>query len=206
MPCLPGVAFVVHARDHGRCGSLHVLGQRFRPASTKASAVKNPSASDPSVRISPPAHPRSGASRCPGISRNRPRRIRRRRGGSQAILASPSYRLADDDIDFLHRDDDARRPPAARLPKAELLLAEHGIEHTIVVFGSTRICEPGAARRKVERAARAAGGRPRRPGAARQRLAVAERILAKSRYYDVAREFGRLVGEAERRAGRTTAS
>ena len=30
----------------------------------------------------------------------------------------------------------------------------------------------------------------------RRRLTIAERILAKSHYYEIAREFGRLVGEA----------
>ena len=34
--------------------------------------------------------------------------------------------------------------------KTELLLRQHEIHQTIVVFGSTRICEPAAARRKVE--------------------------------------------------------
>ena len=34
--------------------------------------------------------------------------------------------------------------------KAELLLKERGIAHTIVVFGSTRICEPAEARRNVD--------------------------------------------------------
>ena len=34
--------------------------------------------------------------------------------------------------------------------KAEFSLQQHGVKDTIVVFGSTRICEPAAARRKVE--------------------------------------------------------
>ena len=34
--------------------------------------------------------------------------------------------------------------------KPELLLEEHEIHQTIVVFGSTRICEPATARRKAE--------------------------------------------------------
>jgi uncharacterized protein (TIGR00730 family) len=79
--------------------------------------------------------------------------------------------------------------------KPELLLEEHGIHQTIVVFGSTRICEPAAARRKVEalRASLAAD-----PGNIQlgRRLEVAERIQAKSHFYEVAREFGRLVGAA----------
>jgi predicted Rossmann-fold nucleotide-binding protein len=110
----------------------------------------------------------------------------------QAILNSPSYRRADNDIDFLARD--GARGVRLQLDylKPELLLEEHEIRQTIVVFGSTRICEPAAAWRKVEalRASLAADPSDMEMG---RRLAIAERILAKSRYYEVAREFGRLV-------------
>src|SRR6266567_53474 len=68
----------------------------------------------------------------------------------QAIRESPSYRLAEQDIDFVRRDD--VRGPRLQIEylKPELILREQGIEHTIVVFGSTRIPEPAAARRKLE--------------------------------------------------------
>jgi len=54
---------------------------------------------------------------------------------------------------------------------------------------------PAAARRCVEELREALARRPGDPELAR-RMAVAERVLAKSHYYDVAREFGRLVGSA----------
>jgi len=115
----------------------------------------------------------------------------------QAIVKAANYRVADADTDFLRRDD----LRAVRLQldylKAESLLTEHRIEHTIVVFGSTRLCEPAAARRKVE-ALRAALVADRGNAQLERRLAVAERVLAKSHYYEVAREFGRLVSEANK--------
>ena len=77
--------------------------------------------------------------------------------------------------------------------KPETLLAEHAIRDTVVVYGSTRISEPAAARRRVE-ALRQALETDRHNSNLIRELAVAERILAKSRYYEVAREFGRLVG------------
>jgi uncharacterized protein (TIGR00730 family) len=77
--------------------------------------------------------------------------------------------------------------------KAELLLKERGIAHTIVVFGSTRICEPAAAKRNLEELIKK--GKPR-DKAASTRVDIAKRVLAKSHYYDVAREFGRIVSEA----------
>ena len=113
----------------------------------------------------------------------------------QAILNSPSYRRADNDVEFLARDGVRGVRLQIDYLKPELLLEEHGIHQTIVVFGSTRICEPAAAGRKVDalRASLAAD-----PGNIQlgRRLEVAERIQAKSHFYEVAREFGRLVGAA----------
>ena len=111
----------------------------------------------------------------------------------QAILNSPSYRRADTDIDFLAEDDLRGVRLQIDYLKPELLLREHEIEHTIVVFGSTRIGEPLAALRRVE-GLRALLSADADNDDLRRKLAVAERILAKSHYYQVAREFGRLVG------------
>ncbi len=113
----------------------------------------------------------------------------------EQILNSPSYIQADRDTGFLARDD-AR---AIRLQldylKPEILLNQHGILHTIVVFGSTRISEPAAAKTKVNALREALAAAPEDQKLQR-RLYVAERILEKSRYYDVAREFGQLVANA----------
>lgn len=118
-----------------------------------------------------------------------------------AIRASPTYRLAEQDTDFIARDD--IRGPRLEIEylKADTILAEQYVDHTIVVFGSTRIPEPAAARRNVE-ALRAAVRADPDKAEPLLRLATAERILAKSHYYDVAREFGSLVGNAARDAGR----
>jgi uncharacterized protein (TIGR00730 family) len=113
----------------------------------------------------------------------------------QAILESPSYRQADHDTDFLARNDTRDMRLALDYEKAELLLKERGISHTVVVFGSTRICERPAARRKVADLTRELAAAPGDKETSR-RLAIARRILAKSKYYDIAREFGRIVSEA----------
>jgi hypothetical protein len=113
----------------------------------------------------------------------------------KAILDNPSSRRSDLDLEFL--EEYAVRGVRLQLDylKPELLLEEHGIGNTIVVFGSTRICEPAAAHRTVA-TLKAALADDRADKVLAHRLAVAERILAKSHYYDVAREFGRLVGAA----------
>ncbi len=118
----------------------------------------------------------------------------------RAIVASPGYRRADQDLDFLAGDDMRGVRLQIEFQKAELSLEHHGVEHTVVVFGSTRIPEPGVAAAKVrELDARVAAA----PGdaALQQRLAPSTRIRDKSRYDDIAREFGRLVGAASARNG-----
>ncbi|HHJ39274.1 MAG: cytochrome D ubiquinol oxidase subunit II [Methylothermaceae bacteria B42] len=113
----------------------------------------------------------------------------------QQILASPSYRPAVQDVQFLNRYE--TRPARLQLDymKPELGLQENGVRNTIVVFGSTRIPEPAAAKRKLAVLKEALAKRPD-SGELQQRVKVAEKIAAKSRYYDIAREFGRLVGHA----------
>jgi uncharacterized protein (TIGR00730 family) len=117
-----------------------------------------------------------------------PRRIRQ-------ILDSPTYRQADRDVEFLQRDDTRAVRLQIDYLKAELLLEQHGIDHTVVVFGSTRIPEPAVARARVERL-RVAVGAQRGDADLAAQLAIAERVLAKSRYYEVAREFSGLVAKS----------
>jgi uncharacterized protein (TIGR00730 family) len=116
-----------------------------------------------------------------------------------AILASPSYRPADRDLDFLSWDAVRGVRLEIDYQKAELLLEAHGIEHTVIVFGSTRIQEPAAAGRAVHVLEAALAATPGNPELGR-RLAVARRQLDNSRYYDIARDFGRLVGQSSARA------
>jgi uncharacterized protein (TIGR00730 family) len=157
--------------------------------------VKGSSRRVKSVRIAPPAHPHRRSEPLPW---HRPKPVEEDPNAPacvKAILASPSYRPADQDVDFLNRDDTRGLRLQVDYLKPEFLLERHGITHTIVVFGSTRIAEPGAAQRKVEQL-REALADDRSDPELQRRLTVAERILAKSRYYDVARELGRLVGNA----------
>jgi uncharacterized protein (TIGR00730 family) len=111
----------------------------------------------------------------------------------KAILASASYLLAEQDLGFLARDETRGVRLQIEYLKPETLLQEHAIRDTVVVYGSTRIAEPAAARRSVEALRQALEADPRNATLMRK-LAVSERILAKSRYYEIAREFGRLVG------------
>ena len=105
---------------------------------------------------------------------------------------SSSYIPADKDIEFLQRDELRPIRIGLELLKPELIQREEGIQSTIVVFGSARLQEPCVATQALrlaeEQAARAPHDRLRQ-----QQVAVAKRQLELATYYDVAREFGRLV-------------
>jgi len=160
----------------------------------------SPDHSDSDHRAPKPAHPRERSVPLPW---QRPKPVEEDPDAERrlrAILESPSYRPADQDPDFLGQDDTRGVRLQVDYLKPELLIRRHDIRHTIVVFGGTRIGEPVAARHAVEALTKARAAAPDDPDLVR-RLAIAERILDKSRYYDVARELGRLVGEAGLGAG-----
>jgi uncharacterized protein (TIGR00730 family) len=110
----------------------------------------------------------------------------------QAILSSPSYRLAEYDFDFLKRDDIRHVRMTLELLKTETLLRDNHVKATVVVFGSARIVPQDVADERLREAVAAAKKSPR-DSQAKRAVARAESVLAKSRFYDEARGFGRLV-------------
>ncbi len=155
--------------------------------------------SDAPQNPAPPArHPAHPQHRCEPLPWHRPKDAQddpQAWQRVQAIVASAGSRQADEDLDFLRSD--AVRGVGLQLDyfKPETLLRMHGVERTVVVCGSTRFREPAAARREVQALSAAAAQRPDDTPLQR-RLAVARRIEAKGRYYETARELGRLIAEA----------
>jgi uncharacterized protein (TIGR00730 family) len=96
----------------------------------------------------------------------------------------PAYRLAFQDDEFLLRDD--LRPVRFQLEllKPDLFLDEAKIRSTFVFYGSARIPEPARADLLVAAAKTDT-----------QRL-IAERLKAKSRYYDEARKLARYASQS----------
>jgi len=78
----------------------------------------------------------------------------------QAIIESPSYVPAIEDVDFLNSDDARGVRLQLDFLKPDRLLKENGVQHTIVVFGSTRIVEPLATGNKVEKLRESLAGLP----------------------------------------------
>jgi uncharacterized protein (TIGR00730 family) len=107
----------------------------------------------------------------------------------------PHYLLAEDDSAFLKRPE--LRPVRFQLEllKPEMILEEQGIASTLVVFGGTSIVERSVAEERLWAAQQALTKDP--TSTVSQRAVVrAERILAKSHFYDAAREFSRIVSSS----------
>ncbi len=151
------------------------------------------------ARVPTPAHPTRRQAALPG-QQPKPREDDPAAPAAvAAILRHPSYREADRDVDFLNRNDTRGVRLQIDYLKAELLLEGHGVAHSVVVFGGTRIIEPRAAQRAADAAAAALAASPE-DRTLQRTLAIARRILANSRYYGIARAFGALVGAADGRA------
>jgi len=103
-----------------------------------------------------------------------------------------SYTPADRDTEFLQREELRSIRIGLELLKPELIQREQGIRSTIVVFGSSRLQESAAAEHALHMAEEESTRAPNDP-VHQQQVAIARRQLALSKYYDVAREFGRLV-------------
>ena len=118
----------------------------------------------------------------------------------QALLASPSYVLAEKDTALLARHE--LRPVRLQLEllKPEMAFLEHDIDATIVVWGSTQIVERSQLEARVQAAEQAVKVDPQSVSARRE-LDRARRLMTKAHYYDAARQFGRIVATRSQRNG-----
>jgi uncharacterized protein (TIGR00730 family) len=116
-------------------------------------------------------------------------------------VTSPSYIPADKDTEFLQREELRSIRIGLELLKPELIQREQGIRSTIVVFGSARLQESAAAKHAFHMAEEESTQAPNDP-TYQHKVAIARRQLALSKYYDVAREFGRLVSSTCQIEGR----
>ncbi len=110
----------------------------------------------------------------------------------RAIRRSSSYRQAHIDPDFMGREE--LRPVRLQLEllKPELIMQEHGVRSTVVVFGGTRVVELTRAEQRL-RAAQEELAKTPGDATLQRHVRIAENVLKKAHYYDEAREFARLV-------------
>ena len=101
-------------------------------------------------------------------------------------LHADSYRLAFADPEFLLRRETRGIRFQLELLKPDLGQTAQGIESTIVVYGSARFLAPEDAERLLQDA---------RTSGDEERIALAERAVRNSAYYQAARAFAALVAE-----------
>lgn len=104
----------------------------------------------------------------------------------------PSYRLSFADDDFLMQDELRHVRLQLEYLKPQLILEQHQIQATVVVFGSARFLSPGQAQLLLQQAQQQLEQRPDDPDAQLQ-LKTAQRQLKNSRYYQAAEKFAALV-------------
>lgn len=108
------------------------------------------------------------------------------------LLASPTFKLAFEDDDFLGQRDLRGVRLQLEMRKPDMALKENNIRSTIVVFGGTRILSEEQSRIKIMKLESKLKENPDDPELQRK-LRVAQNVLSKAHYYEEARNFGRLV-------------
>ena len=108
-----------------------------------------------------------------------------------AMLTSPTYRIAHEDPDLLNSNAMRGVRMLLEITKPDLLLETAGIESTIIVFGGARIVDQDTAAAKLAQAEQRLSETPDSPVFERQVL-HAKQLVELSRFYDAAREFASL--------------
>ncbi len=111
---------------------------------------------------------------------------------SQDLLEHPSYKLAFADNDFLMQDELRHVRLQLEYLKPQLILEQHQINATVVVFGSARFVSRQQAEQMVAVAQTKLTQQPD-VLVLQQQLKDAQRHLKNSVYYEAAAEFSRLV-------------
>ncbi|MEK7859041.1 MAG: TIGR00730 family Rossman fold protein [Elusimicrobiota bacterium] len=112
------------------------------------------------------------------------------------IKESGAYQKAYEDGPFMQRKDLRAVRLQLELLKPELVLREHKIRSTVVVFGSARVPSPEEARQNLAAASASAKAKPKDVPLALA-LKNAENRVVLSRYYDEARRFAALISRAQ---------
>ena len=104
------------------------------------------------------------------------------------IESSPTYKLAEDDKEFLKEYETRGVRLELDYLKAELAMKKFGIESTIAIFGSARTLPQDVAKAQVDELIS--------KGINGSELKKATKALDNSFYYEDARELGRIIGKS----------
>ena len=109
-------------------------------------------------------------------------------------MASPSYRIAFEDAEFLHEDQTRPARLQLELMKPERTLLGHHIKSTIVVFGSARVQSATITRKELVELEKRAKTEPQSEGL-QEALHKAKKRSHYSRYYEEARKLARMISD-----------
>jgi uncharacterized protein (TIGR00730 family) len=113
------------------------------------------------------------------------------------IRQAHAYKRAYEDLDFMGRKDLRAVRLQLELLKPELVLREHKIRSTIVVFGSARVPSPEVAKGHLKASLAQLAAKPKDPDLKRL-VADAERKVEFSRWYEEARRFAAILSQAQK--------
>jgi len=111
-----------------------------------------------------------------------------------AILNSPTYRIAHEDQDLLNSNDMRGVRMLLEITKPDLHLETAGIESTIIVFGGARIVDKDTAAAKLAQAEQRLSEHPD-SSSLKRALTHAQHLVDLSRFYDAARDFAFLASQ-----------
>ncbi len=111
-----------------------------------------------------------------------------------AQVASSAYRLAFDDPEFLLKEELRGVRLMLELNKPEMVLKQHGVENTIVMFGSARTPTPEIVKAAEEELEMQLAIAPHNPGVLKRKQRL-EFMRWQSRFYEEARKLAALVTE-----------
>ena len=111
-----------------------------------------------------------------------------------AILNSPTYRIAHEDQDLLNSNDMRGVRMLLEITKPDLQLETAGIESTIIVFGGARIVDKDTAAAKLAQAEQRLSENPD-SSSLKRALTHAQHLVGLSRFYDAARDFAFLASQ-----------
>ena len=112
----------------------------------------------------------------------------------RAILDSPTYRLAYEDIDLLGQEELRPLRLQLELLKPERILHEQGVHSTVVVFGSARVSDAETATARLDALEQQARTTPQNSKLT-QELSRARRRVEQARYYEEAQRFAHLISK-----------
>lgn len=109
----------------------------------------------------------------------------------QAIVESPSYRLAYEDLELLGDDDLRPLRLQLELLKPERILREQGVQSTVVVFGSARVTDLTTAQAQL--ATLEQDNADVELANSETEKALSRRRVAQASHYEEARRFGEMI-------------